>query len=135
MSGLSRNVDDRNRAGPEAQDEVRSQLERILAHPVFSKARRLSCLFRYLVERTLSGRADELKEYTVGVEVFGRGSRFDPRLDSIVRVQASKLRSLLAGYYQNLGASDPIVIELPRGSYVPVIGRRNHQPAPEGVPP
>lgn len=101
------------------EQAVRQQLERLVAGPAFSSAPRLSSLLRYLVEETLAGRGDQLKEYTLGVEVLGRGSHFDPRLDSIVRVEASKLRARLAAYYQDAGANDTIRIELPRGSYVP----------------
>jgi adenylate cyclase len=111
---------------PETQEEVRAQIRRILTHPTFSHAKRLSSLLRYLVEQALAGRADELKEYTVGVEVFSRGTHFDPRLDSIVRVEASKLRSRLTAYYTDVGARDAIVVQLARGSYSPVITR----PAP-----
>jgi adenylate cyclase len=108
---------------PQGQTEVRAQIERILTHATFSQAKRLNSLLRYLVEQALTGRADELKEYTLGVEVFGRGTRFDPRLDSIVRVEASKLRSRLTAYYADVGIKDPIVIQLARGSYIPVITR------------
>ena len=80
-----------------------------------------SSLLRYIVEETLAGRGNELKEYTLGVAVLGRGSQFDPRLDSIVRVQASKLRARLAAYYKVPELNDSILIELPRGSYEPRI--------------
>ncbi len=103
------------------QQDAERQLEKVLANPLFSGARRLSLLLRYLVEETLAGRGHQLKEYSVGVAVLDRGSTFDPRLDSIVRVEASKLRARLEKYYKNAGANDPILIELPRGSYAPRI--------------
>src|SRR4051794_34867121 len=115
-------------ANPETHEDVRAQLGRILGHPSFSSAKQLSKLLRYVVEQTLAGRGGGLKEYTLGVEVFGRGTSFDPRLDSIVRVEASKLRSRLTTYYNYEGSSDPVLIELPRGSYVPVITRREALP-------
>jgi adenylate cyclase len=126
---------------PQRQQDVRAQLQRILIHPTFSHAKRLSCLLRYVVEQALAGRADELKEYTLGLEVFGRGTHFDPRLDSIVRVEASKVRSRLTAYYMDVGAKDPIVIQLPRGSYIPLITRhaplaaRQHAPGAIAVLP
>lgn len=98
---------------------VKKQLKQMLAHPTFSGAPRLSALLRYIVEETLAGRGDQLKEYALGVAVLERGSSFDPRLDSIVRVEASKLRARLATYNREAGANDTIRVELPRGSYVP----------------
>lgn len=108
------------------QQAVREQLERMLAHTAFSGSPRLSSLLSFVVGETLNGRGDQLKEYTLGVAVFNRGSRFDPRLDSIVRVEASKLRTRLANYYKDAGANDPIVIELLRGSYAPRMVWRSH---------
>jgi adenylate cyclase len=78
----------------------------------------LSRLLQYLVERTVGGQTDGLKEYCVGVEVFERGSSFDPRTDTIVRVQVRRLRSKLREYYQNEGRADPILIDLPKGHYL-----------------
>ena len=75
-------------------------------------------MLRYLVERTLEGKTDELKEYSLGVDVFGRGAAFDPRADTIVRVQARRLRSRLEEYYNLEGRMDPVLIELPKGHYV-----------------
>ncbi len=86
---------------------------------MFAGAPRLSSLLRYVVEETLSNRADGLKEYALGVAVLGRSSSFDPRLDSIVRVEASKLRARLVSYYKGDGADDPILVELRPGSYIP----------------
>ncbi len=104
---------------------ARKQLERMLADPAFSSAPRLSSLLRFIVGETLDGRGDQLKEYTLGVAVFGRGSRFDPRVDSIVRVEAGKLRARIAKYYKDAGANDPVLIEMYRGSYAPRIVPRN----------
>ncbi len=78
----------------------------------------MSRLLRYVVEKTLAGEADQLKEYAVGVEVFDRDDKYDPRLDSIVRVEAGRLRSRLDEYYNGEGAASPIRINLPRGGYV-----------------
>jgi adenylate cyclase len=107
------------------EQAVRRQLEHMVACPAFSGAPRLSSLLRYIVRETLAGRGDQLKEYTLGIEALGRPSSFDPRLDSIVRVEASKLRSRLVAYYQGTGADDPVLIELPRGSYAARITPRD----------
>jgi TolB-like protein len=76
-------------------------------------------LLRYLIQRTLDGEGDQLKEYVLGTEVFDRSDSYDPRVDSIVRVEVRRLRSRLEDYYRGAGASDPVVITIPRGSYVP----------------
>lgn len=112
---------------------VRKQLERIIASPALSGAPRLSSLLRYIVGETLADRGHQLKEYTLGVEALGRPSRFDPRLDSIVRVEASKLRSRLAAYYEGPGADDPVRIELPRGSYAARITSETTSTEPQSM--
>jgi TolB-like protein len=104
---------------------VRAQLERILASEGFANAGRLARLLRYTVEQTLEGQGDRLKEYVLGVEVFDRRDGYDPRLDSIVRVEVRRLRAKLAEYYQNEGASDPVLIRLRKGSYAPVFEPRS----------
>ena len=76
---------------------------------------------RLAVERTLEGKADELKEYLIGVEVFDRPSSYDPRVDPIVRVEARRLRSKLKAYYAGDGNNDPVRIEFRTGSYAPQI--------------
>ena len=80
-------------------DAVRRQLDRILGSPAFSNAPSLSRLLEHLVEQALSGQPDPLKEYAIGVDVFGRSDSFDPRTDTIVRVQARRLRAKLEEYY------------------------------------
>jgi Tol biopolymer transport system component len=98
---------------------VAEQLERVLQSVVFRTASRSSKLLRFLVEETVNGRADRLKDYTLGAEALGRGDNFDPRTDPIARVEASRLRSRLELYYATEGASDPVVITLPKGGYIP----------------
>ena len=98
-------------------DAIRAQLDRLLASRGFAGAGRLSRFLRYVVERTLAGEGDEVKEYVVGVEVFDRREPYDPRVDSIVRVEAGRLRSKLDEYYIGEGADDEIRISLPRGGY------------------
>jgi Tol biopolymer transport system component len=98
---------------------VAEQLERVLQSEIFRTASRSSKLLRFLVEETVNGHADRLKDYTLGAEALGRGDSFDPRTDPIARVEASRLRSRLELYYATEGASDPVVITLPKGGYVP----------------
>jgi TolB-like protein len=103
---------------PTEADAVRAQLDRVLASPGFANADRLSRFLRFVVERTLEGEGDQLKEYRLGTEVFDRPDDYDPRLDSIVRVEARRLRSKLTEYYDGPGRADPLVIRVDKGSYV-----------------
>ncbi len=118
---------------PEA---ARRQLERVLESPGFARNERLSRFLRFLVERRLEGRDDELKESVIGVEVFVRRPDYDPRRDAIVRTEAGRLRARLSGYYLREGKDDALVIELPKGGYVPALSpvdraeaRRSRKPA------
>ena len=106
-----------------------AQLGRILKSPALATSPSLCRFLRFIVEETLAGRSGSIKEYSLGVNVFGRGDEFNPRLDPIVRVQARNLRGRIDKYYSGEGARDPIVIELPKGAYVPVF-RVLEQPAP-----
>jgi TolB-like protein len=105
------------RVTPIPEPDVRAELDRILASKGFATAGRLSKLLRYVVEKTLAGETDQLKEYAVGIEVFERDDKYDPRLDSIVRVEAGRLRTKLDEYYNGGGAGSPVRITLPRGGY------------------
>jgi hypothetical protein len=108
---------------------INEQLERILNTPPLVSSPSLSRFLRYVVEETVAGRSGAIKEYTLGLNVFDRGEEFNPRLDPIVRVQARNLRSRLEKYYQSQGVEDPIRIELPKGTYVPVFHYRTHATA------
>jgi TolB-like protein len=105
-------------------DQIRAQLERILASAGFASADRASRFLRFVVERTLNGEGDQLKEYVIGREVFDRGEDYDPRVDSIVRVEAGRLRSKVEEYYAGPGRADQVVIQLRRGSYTPAFEAR-----------
>ena len=85
--------DDAESPAADRSAAVRAPLERVLASPLFSASERLSRFLRFAVEQVLEGHGDRLKEYVLGVEVFDRDERYDPRLDSIVRVEARRLRS------------------------------------------
>src|SRR5215203_5688728 len=104
---------------------VRSELALVLSSRGFANAPSLTALLEHIVEQTVDGHTDQLKEYTLGVEVFRRGASFDPRTETIVRVQARRLRDKLEQYYAAEGRSDPVVIELPKGHYVPTFHHRH----------
>jgi serine/threonine-protein kinase len=108
---------------------VRQHLDKVLASQEFAAARRIQQFLAFIVEQALSG-ADGIKETEVAIRVFNRGSSFDPSGDSLVRVTASSLRSRLRDYYASSGRDDAILIEVPKGSYVPLFRRR--QPAEGG---
>jgi serine/threonine-protein kinase len=97
----------------------KEELERVLSSACFARSDRVSKLLRFLVERHLEGKDDELKESLIGVEVFGRKPDYDPKLDSTVRTEAVRLRARLNKYYSTEGRQDPLVLELPKGGYVP----------------
>ncbi|HYZ83377.1 MAG TPA: hypothetical protein VE621_03205 [Bryobacteraceae bacterium] len=98
---------------------ISEALQRILASPEFSSSARMSRFVEHVVERTLAGRAQELKESLIGVNVFDRTPGYDPKYDAIVRVEARRLRTKLSEYYAASGGSDPVRVVLPKGSYVP----------------
>jgi tetratricopeptide (TPR) repeat protein len=102
-------------------EALRRELERVLGSPGFARNDRLSRFLRFVVERHTEGRDHELKESVVGVEVFGRKPDYNPKFDPIVRTEARRLRARLNEYYQGAGASDSMVIELPKGGYVPLL--------------
>lgn len=101
-----------------------AQLARIRQSAEFDATDREHRFLQYVVEETLAGRGGRIKAYTVAVEVFGRDSTFDPQNDPIVRVAASHLRRSLERYYLTAGKSDPIVIGIPKGGYVPTFSER-----------
>ena len=100
-------------------DEQRAELKSVLGSPQFLRAPKLAQLLSYLCETLFSGQAGQIKEYSIGAEVFGRGEAFDQNSDSIVRVEANRLRKRLAEYYAGEGASHRLHITVPVGQYVP----------------
>jgi hypothetical protein len=105
-------------AAPEAA-AIREQLERLLAHPLFSNSKRYPVLLAYTVEQTLKGAASELKERSIGIEVFGRSPTYDANADPVVRITAGEVRKRLMQYYYDSAHDGELVVELPSGSYVP----------------
>ena len=100
--------------------EVWRELERVGQSRTMRRAGRLVQLLNFLVETTLRGESRYLKESTIGVAVFGRAPDYDPKADNIVRSQAWRLRAKLRDYYISEGASDSVVISIPKGKYVPL---------------
>ncbi len=100
---------------------VREELTRVLSSSGFARNERLSRFLRFLVERHLDGRDEEIKESLIGIEVFGRRPDYDPKLDSIVRTEAARLRARLLEYYADPGSRNRVTIEVPKGGYRPVI--------------
>ena len=109
-------------------ESILAELERISQSNSFRKAERCLRLLRYIVQTSLDGRSHELKEYTLGVNVFERPQTYDPRADPVVRLEARRLRLKLAEYYQHEGSDDPLVIDLPKGAYVPEFRFRSPVP-------
>jgi len=114
-------------AGPGglSKGAVLSQLDKVLSSSTFIRSKRLGRFLRFTVEQCLDGRQNALKEYLVGVEVFNKMETFDPRIDSIVRVEARRLRSKLERYYQTEGRDDQVLIQFRKGSYVPMLLTRD----------
>jgi adenylate cyclase len=107
-----------------APTQVLAQLERILTSNAFDASARNRAFLRYVVNETLAGRADRIKGYTVAQEVFQRDADFDPQLDPVVRIEASRLRRSLERYYLTAGRGDGLGIEMPKGGYVPTFEMR-----------
>lgn len=109
----------------------RSAVDGVLQSGIFDKAPRLGNFFRYICERHLQGEGDQIKEYCIALEALGRPADFDPKTDSIVRVEAHRLRRRLQAYYRGPGASQPIQIVIPNGQYRPQFVSKNHPVAAE----
>jgi hypothetical protein len=119
--------------GDAEQEAIRGELDKILASPAFRNSKRYSSLLKHVVERSLEGRSDDLKERNIGVDVFGRTSDYDTNSDHVVRSVAREVRRGLAQYYLDDGQEDEIRIELLPGSYVPQF-RRPEAPATVPIP-
>jgi hypothetical protein len=103
-----------------SSEEIRSAVDHILHSRTMSGCHRLTQLLEFVVASTLRGEASHLKETTIGVYVFGRSPDYDPKVDTIVRSQAWRLRSKLRKYYAAEGSNANIVVDIPIGHYVPV---------------
>src|SRR5215469_12478401 len=101
------------------RDSARSQLAKMVAHPLFANSKRYPALLRHVVESSLEGKAYSLKERTLGIEVFGRKADYDTNLDPVVRITAGEIRKRIAQYYHEPEHEAELRIDLPAGSYVP----------------
>ncbi len=101
------------------EEEIRRELERVIRGRRFSGARRSIRFLRYVVEAWLEGKGHELKELVIADDVYGRLPDYDPKIDSVVRVEAARLRARLRSYYENEGKWNRIRITIPKGSYIP----------------
>jgi hypothetical protein len=107
-----------------AEEAVRVQIDRLVRSEVLRNSETLQRLLRYLTEKSLSGGADPLKEYAIGMDVFAKGADYDPRQDSGVRIHVGRLRQKLAEYYASEGANDPVTVTLPKGHFKLVFEER-----------
>ncbi len=102
---------------PNGTEAARNQVDRILASNTFHASDVLRRLLRFLADKTFAGTADDLKEYSVGLDALGKPPTYDPRQDAAVRLHASRLRQKLDDYYRNEGKSDSLIVELPKGRF------------------
>src|ERR1700733_5731855 len=116
----------------------RAQIERILQSRIFHASEVLRNLLAYLSEKALTGTADSLKEYTIGLDALGKPESFDPRQESVVRMHTARLRQKLSEYYRTEGIDDPVIIDLPKGGFKITFESRpqvvHPTPAPAPVP-
>src|SRR5438477_7755661 len=110
-------------------EATHAQIQRILQSKAFRTSEIHRNLLSYLAEKSLSGTADGLKEYTVGLDVFSKPSSYDPRQESVVRMHMARLRQKLTEYYRTEGIEDPIVVDVPKGGFT-----MTFEPRPEPSP-
>jgi hypothetical protein len=108
------------------REQILAQIERLVNSKALHKSEALCKLLRYLAQHSLDNPEVPPKEYTIATEVFGRSPEYDPQVDSTTRVQAGRLRAKLASYYATEGTNDPIIVDLPKGSYALQFEPRHH---------
>src|SRR5580692_7278384 len=116
--------------GEHQKVDILRQLDRLLDNPYFSHSKRFPSFLRFVVQEELEGRGDQLKERTLGIEVFGRNAGYDTTSDPIVRVTAAEIRKRIAQYYQDSDSPDELRISLPPGSYIPHFERPHSASSP-----
>ena len=114
-------------------ESLQTQIQRILQSKTFRTSEVQRNLLAYLAEKSIAGAADNLKEYTVGLDVFAKPASYDPRQESAVRMHAGRLRQKLGEYYRSEGVDDPILVDLPKGGFKVTFEHRETPPA--GAPP
>ena len=123
MNAMSEAIGSAPESAP-SPDEIRAALDHILFSEVFRRSPQLGAFLRFVTEAVLHGKGDRIKAYTIGVEVLRRDANFDPQIDPIVRVEATRLRRAIERYYAGTGQDDSIIVDMPRGSYVPTFRHR-----------
>src|SRR5215831_5375193 len=116
-------------------DANQLQIQRLVSSKTFKTSEVHRNLLTYLAEKSLSGDAQNLKEYTVGLDVFGKPSTYDPRQESVVRMHVGRLRQKLTEYYRTEGTDDPVVLDLPKGGFALTFALRPVPIEPEAPPP
>lgn len=119
------------------KEQKLEHLEKVLHSRTLQNSESLKAFLRFVVEKTVDDNDAQLKEYTIATEVFGRDSDYDPRIDSVVRVQAGRLRTKLHEYYATEGKADQVIIDLPKGHYHPVFNYARadiHETSPASLP-
>ena len=130
-----RAVTEQDEVGPLIEAaRIREQLQRVLGHPLFANSKRYPKLLAYAVEQTLLGNLAELKERSIGVEVFGRSPSYDANADPVVRITAGEVRKRLTQYYYDPEHRGELIIELPIGSYIPAFREAERRPEPDPPP-
>jgi hypothetical protein len=117
------------------REQCLAEIEKLVSSQILHSSESLCKLLRYLAKHALDHPGTPIKEYQIATEVFGRSADFDPQLDSMVRVQAGRLRGKLTEYYGVNGADDSVVVELPKGTYVLAFHHRAHGSRPHLTPP
>jgi hypothetical protein len=131
---MRENTPSADRKSSLADDERWQVVERIAASPGFQKSARLRELLLYITEQTLHGHASHLTEHEIGRAIFGKPADYSPLDDSSVRVHARQLRLRLHEYFDSIGRSEPMVVEIPKGTYVPVFRKvTNETGAPNAL--
>jgi hypothetical protein len=115
-------------------DPNRIQIQRIVSSKAFKTSEVHRNLLNYLAEKSLAGEAHTLKEYTVGLDVFGKPASYDPRQESVVRMHVGRLRQKLAEYYRTDGTDDPVIVDLPKGGFALTFVARPAPEPPDGMP-
>ena len=115
-------------------EAARAQAARIFQSKTFRSSDVLRHLLSYLIDASIAGTSEELKEYTVAVDALGKPSSYDPRQESAVRMQVGRLRQKLTEYYRTEGVEDPVVLDLPKGSFTVVFEPRKAPFEPVALP-
>ena len=116
--------DQYTKASSSLKKAISKQIELIVESKDFKAKPQQIAFLKFILNQTLAGKGREINDYSVAVEVFGRGQDFDQRIDPIVSIQADMLRRTLARYYHNTGKNDPIRIDIPNSTYVPVFKKQ-----------